>query len=127
LKRCNEGFTLLEVMVAMAILATLSIALFSALQYITRSSSSLTRHSLAVWVADNRMNELRARMRKAQPGIEKERIAFGGFVWLVRIEIEPAPDPRLLKVVISVMDAPSPQYEALFHRAQLLGYMSAAS
>jgi len=76
--RRTDGFTLLEVMVALAIFATLSVALYSAAGHIAGNSAGLTERSLAQWLADNRLNELRAGMRAPEPGLRQERIAFAG-------------------------------------------------
>ncbi|CAN7555828.1 type II secretion system minor pseudopilin GspI [Aquipseudomonas alcaligenes] len=120
LKRC-EGFTLLEVMVALAIFATLSVALYSAAGHIAGNNAGLTERSLAQWLADNRLNELRAGMREPQRGYRKERIAFAGRQWLLGTEISAAPDPRLLEVKVDVAVPNDPPLT----RALLSGFIEA--
>ncbi|KFF35911.1 general secretion pathway protein GspI [Pseudomonas aeruginosa VRFPA01] len=87
MKRCENrrqrGFTLLEVMVALAIFAVLSVALYSAAQHIAGNSAGLTERSLAQWLADNRLGELRAGMRPLGDGRRQEQVAFGGRDWLL--------------------------------------------
>ncbi|WP_442969271.1 type II secretion system minor pseudopilin GspI [Pseudomonas sp. Q1-7] len=108
-------------MVALAIFATLSVALYSAAQHVAGNSAGLTERSLAQWLADNRLNELRARMKTAATGHAEERIAFAGRDWLLESEIGPAPDPQLLKVSLAVkVDAARP-----VRRAQLVGFIEA--
>ncbi|MCO6056633.1 type II secretion system minor pseudopilin GspI [Pseudomonas sp. MOB-449] len=119
--RHEQGFTLLEVMVALAIFATLSIALFNAASHVAVTSAALAERSLAQWLADNRLNELRAHMRPATPGHDEERLAFAGRDWRLTSEIGPAPDPRLLRVNLEVLtDGPRP-----IRRAQLVGFIEA--
>ncbi|MBK5539742.1 type II secretion system minor pseudopilin GspI [Pseudomonas sp. TH05] len=101
MKRC-EGFTLLEVMVALSIFATLSVALYSAAQHIAGNSAGLAERSLAHWLADNRMNELRAGMRSLATGQEQDRLDFGGRQWLLDSRVASAPDPSLRKVSLEV-------------------------
>jgi general secretion pathway protein I len=101
LKRC-DGFTLLEVMVALSIFATLSVALYSAAQHIAGNSAGLAERSLAHWLADNRLNELRAGMRPLATGQRQERLDFGGRQWLLDSNVSSAPDPVLRKVTLEV-------------------------
>lgn len=54
-----EGFTLLEIMVALAIFATLATAVLSASQYVVKQSGAAEERLIAAWVADNQLNELR--------------------------------------------------------------------
>lgn len=53
------GFTLLEIMVALAIFATLAAAVLSASQYVVKQRGAVEARLFAAWLADNRLNELR--------------------------------------------------------------------
>ncbi|MFK0089234.1 type II secretion system minor pseudopilin GspI [Pseudomonas sp. NPDC090755] len=115
----QRGFTLLEVMIALAIFATLSIALYSAAQHVVGNSAGLTERSLAQWLAENRMNELRARLRPIANGHSEERLSFAGRNWLLLSDIGPAPDPRLFKVSLQVQITG----RVPVRRAQLVGFI----
>nr|WP_256667551.1 MULTISPECIES: type II secretion system minor pseudopilin GspI [unclassified Pseudomonas] len=123
--RTDQGFTLLEVMVALAIFATLSIALFSAVQHVAVNSANLTERTLALWIADNRMNELRAGMQEPPARHAEERIEFGGRSWWLFSDVETAADTHLLKVQLRVSAESNPQQARQYSRAQLLGYLEA--
>ncbi|WP_321833533.1 type II secretion system minor pseudopilin GspI [Pseudomonas kulmbachensis] len=120
MKRC-DGFTLLEVMVALSIFATLSVALYSAAQHIASNNSGLSERSLAHWLADNRLTELRAGMRQIAAGQQPEKLDFGGRQWLLDSRVTSAPDPRLRQVSLEVyIVGPRP-----LRRALLSGFIEA--
>lgn len=121
----ERGFTLLEVMVALTIFATLSMALLSALQHITLNSAGLAERTLALWIADNRMNELRAGMRPAELRATEERIEFGGRSWWLFSTIQAASTPNLLQVQLKVSAEESLQDAHYYSRARLTGYIEA--
>ena len=52
------GFTLLEIMVALAVFATLAAAVLSASQYVVKQRGAVENRLFAAWLADNRLNEL---------------------------------------------------------------------
>lgn len=117
----SDGFTLLEVMVALAIFTTLSVALYSAATHVARNSAGLVERSLASWLADNRLNELRVGLLAPQMGHREERIAFAGREWLLAVEVGNAPDPRLLEVDVAVAVPGRPPVT----RARLNGFIEA--
>ena len=107
----HRGFTLVEVLVALAILA---IALAAASRSVALSTDSTTDHKLRVlagFVAENRMSELAA--RRAWPGIGVseglERQAGIDFRW--RAEVLNTPHPWLRRVEIQVMDPNESSHE----------------
>ena len=96
-----DGFTLLEIMVALAIFATLATAVLSASQYVVRQARVVEERLLAAWVADNRLNELRL-----QPGLaigqSQGLVRMDRRDWVVRQRIQTASDSRLFTVDIEV-------------------------
>jgi general secretion pathway protein I len=107
----NPGFTLVEVLVALAIVA---IALAAASRSVALSTDSALDHKLQVlagFVAENRLAELAA--RRAWPGIGliegSERQAGIDFNW--QAEVFSTPHLRLRRVEIRVMDPSAPSHE----------------
>ena len=96
-----HGFTLLEIMVALAIFATLATAVLSASQYVVRQARVVEERLLAAWVADNRLNELRL-----QPGLaigqSQGLVRMDRRDWVVHQRIQTASDSRLFTVDIEV-------------------------
>jgi general secretion pathway protein I len=95
------GFTLLEIMVALAIFATLSTAVLSASQYVIKQASAVEERLLAAWVGDNQMSEVRLQsgpiIGQSQRVVHMDRRD-----WIVRQHIGTANDARLFTVDIEV-------------------------
>jgi general secretion pathway protein I len=95
-----EGFTLLEIMVALAIFATLATAVLSASQYVVRQAFAVEERLIAAWVADNQLNELR--LQPGGIGQSQRIVQMDRRDWVVRHHILAASDERLLKVDVEV-------------------------
>lgn len=104
----QRGFTLLEVMVALAVFATLSAAVFSASQFVLSRGAALEERLFATWIADNQLNEL-AVQGALTPGRQRLVRHFAQRDWWLSQTLERSPDPRLLKVQVSVGRAASEQ------------------
>ena len=105
------GFTLVEVLVALAILA---IALAAAARSVALSTDSAIEHKqrvLAGLVAENRLGELVARRAWPGAGVTEgtERQAGVDFRW--RAEVIATPHPGLRRVEIHVSDTADPTHE----------------
>lgn len=77
----NNGFTLVEVMVALAIVAFGLTALFSTTTQSVRASSYLREKTLAQWIALNRISEARL---EGQPPADEDmsgEIDYAGETW----------------------------------------------
>jgi general secretion pathway protein I len=95
------GFTLLEVMVALAIFATLATAVLSASQYVVRQASAAEERLLAAWVADNHLNELR--LQPLPVSTQPQRVVgMGDRDWVLRQYVGVASDPHGLQVELEV-------------------------
>jgi general secretion pathway protein I len=106
--RASTGFTLVEVLVALAIVA---IALLSALRaagMATNSMQDLRGRLLAGWVADNRLAEHRARGDWLPLGEQLGNADQGGIAFTWREQVIATPNPAFRRVDIFVQDAASP-------------------
>ena len=94
-------FTLLGVMVALAIFATLATAVLSASQYVVRQPGAAEERLLAAWVADNQLNEMR--LQPLPVSAEPQRVvSMGNRDWVVRQYVGVASDPHGVPVEVEV-------------------------
>ena len=100
------GFTLLEIMVALAVFATLAAAVLSASQYVVKQRGAVENRLFAAWLADNRLNELRLQAGLAA-GQQQQVVSMNQRDWVLHQHISATRDPRLLQVDIQVSPANS--------------------
>ncbi|WP_413793710.1 MULTISPECIES: type II secretion system minor pseudopilin GspI [unclassified Pseudomonas] len=96
-----QGFTLLEVMIALAIFATLAAAVLSASQFVLKQSAGLEDRLFGAWLADNQLSELRLQA-VTPPGQGRLSRHLDRRDWVLQQRIAPTRDGRLLQVEIQV-------------------------
>ncbi|NWE17286.1 type II secretion system minor pseudopilin GspI [Pseudomonas yamanorum] len=108
----ERGFTLLEVMIALAVFATLAAAVLSASQYVLKQRSGLQERVLATWIGDNHLTELRLR-RDVTVGEQRHVVRMDSRDWHVRQQISAPRDPVLLRVdlFVSLAGSEYPLYQ----------------
>ena len=84
----QRGVTLVEVLVAVTVLAIALIAIFRTLDAQTRNTAALADRMFAHWVALNSMEEMRLEGLPQAHGAEETKL--GGIVWTVTVRSEPA-------------------------------------
>lgn len=114
------GFTLIEVMVALAVVAIALTAALKATSFSTDSAIDFRTRMLAGWVAQNRLNEMTARHDFPETGqlSGAEDQAGEAFNW--RIEVGASPNRSFRRVEISVYLQNDPQHAA----ATLVSYLA---
>ncbi len=117
----HRGFTLVEVLVALAII---SIALLSALRAAgqgTGNATELRMRLLAGWVAENRLAEHSARSDWLSPGIQRGAAREAGVEFAWREEVSELPSPVFRRIDVFVYQAPE-STRALAHLTGFLLY-----
>ena len=109
-----RGFTLVEVLVALAIVSIALMAALRASGQATNASGELRLRLFAGWVAENRLAEHRARQDWLPPGIARGTQSQGGIEFAWREEVIPTPNASFRRVDIFV-SAPAEETRALAH------------
>ena len=116
----GRGFTLVEILVALAIVAVALAAGMRALAQGADTASALKAHTLALWVAQNRLAAAQVAIPWPALGVADGDATQAGarFVW--RTVIGTTPNPAFRRIEITVADPETPDY-ALAHLIGFLG------
>lgn len=97
-----RGFTLLEVLVALAIFALVAASVLTASARSVRTAAQLEERTLAMWVADNQLVELQLGETPPADGRDQGQVEFAGRRWLWQSEIQATSEPAMRRVTLWV-------------------------
>lgn len=114
-----RGFTLVEVLVALAVLAIALAAVMRTMGQAIDTTAALRERSVALWVAQNRLAQ--HRMRQDWPAVDTidGDAEMGGEKWFWREQVSTTPEPKIRRIEITVRRV-SDSKETL---AKLVGYL----
>lgn len=98
----TAGFTLVEVLVALAVLAITMIALLGKTSQSLRTTSDLRDRTLASWVAMNVIAEQRIGGSWPEKGESDGEMEMGGGDWHWSLEVSETQDPDLRRLTVRV-------------------------
>ena len=114
-----SGFTLLEVLVALAIIAIALLAALRAANQGTTNVAELRSRLLAGWVAEDLLAESRARGEWPAPGIQRGATRQGSIEFTWRKEVVPTPHPAFRRIDVLVYAEPGEAHSL----ARLTGFL----
>lgn len=100
--RRSRGFTLVEVLVALVILAVALAAASRASAMMADSSTALRERLLASWVAQNRLAELQARRAWLDAGTHEGEVEQAGMKMIWRETVSTTPNRAFRRIEIRV-------------------------
>jgi len=117
--RSDRGFTLVEVLVALAVLAIALVAVLRTMGQAVDTTIALRERNVALWVAQNRLTEHQIRRNWPSPDTKEGEAEIGGEQWFWREQVSTTPEPRIRRIEITVRrDTDSPNTQA-----KLVGFL----
>ncbi len=104
-KRLYTGFTLLEVMIALAVFAISAIALLSQSNQGITQARYLEEKSYALWIAENKLTELRLAQEWPPTGEKKNQVTQFDRQWSIKTAVSDTGEKSLRRVDVEVSRA----------------------
>lgn len=108
--KMHKGFTLLETLVALAILAIALAAVMRATGASINHAEAMRKRVLADWVAQNRLAQHAARGDFLPTGIQNGEETQAGVRLLWKEEIGSTPNPAFRRIEVSVFEPEDSEY-----------------
>jgi general secretion pathway protein I len=96
------GFTLIEIIVAVAILAVAMAALITGMARYAANAAALREKTVALWVAHNRLTEIGLEPGWPDLGASDGDVEMAGIEWRWDVTVAETPDPRVRRIDIDV-------------------------
>lgn len=116
--KLRAGFTLIEVLVALAVLTVALSAVMHALGKGIDLTDDLRDRNVALWVAQNRLLSHQLQRDWPSPDATEGNVEMAGRAWRWREQVSTTPEPALRRIEIEVRAA---NREGL--RARLIGFL----
>lgn len=101
----ERGFTLVEILVALTIVAIALMASIRAVGSLTTSASDMRARTLAQWSAENRLSQLRIQREYPAAGRRNFDCSQGDLPLRCQEDVYATPNPNFRRVEIQVFDA----------------------
>lgn len=121
--RNTSGFTLIEVMIALAVFAIVAAALVKNAALTVKQTRIIEEKSIAYWVAENRLAELRAKPKNdenfPQTGTNTDTVKMAGRSWDVTVDVASTDNKYMRRVKVSVAASQNSDQQV----ASLVGFL----
>lgn len=126
-RKGSGGFTLVEVVVALAIVAIGMLAVFKTIGDTVSNIGYLRDRSFAAWIADNRITELR--LTGQLPSVDETNgdIEYAGQRWHWTANVSQTPVDGLRRIDVGVRRESDPEGSSLATLAGFIGATATAS
>lgn len=101
-KNAVSGFTLVEILVALAVLGIALAAILSGMARYADTAVHLRDKTVALWVAHNRLAEIGLEPTWPATGRSDGTLEMSGASWEWQAEVKETPDPKVRRVEVSV-------------------------
>ncbi len=105
MRRSEQGLTLIEVLIALAILSIALTAIIKSTSQTIRNTLYLQNRMIATWVGTDVINQIRLRLLTIAEPLKQESYTLGQ-TWIWEASVNPTPNPRIKQIVVDVYEQP---------------------
>ncbi len=100
--KSSRGFTLIEILAAVAVLAIALAAILSGMARYADNASYIRQKTVALWVAHNRLGEIKTAAGWPDTGTSNGTVEMAGQTWKWISDVKTTPDDHLRRIDITV-------------------------
>jgi general secretion pathway protein I len=108
----NRGFTLIEVLVALAITIVAFMAMYGSMMYVVTATTVLQEKTIATWIALDRITELRISREFPEEDESTGKIKMAGVEWVYKIKVNTTDSDNIRQAIVKVSTADKPDITA---------------
>ncbi len=108
-RKPQTGFTLIEVMVALAIVALSLSAVVASVSQMVQAASAIQERTYASWIAQNKISEIRLSNVTPEVSETDDQVTFASVEWALRTTISETGVENLYRVDVAVSYASNEQ------------------
>ena len=98
----SRGFTLIEILAAVAVLAIALAAILSGMARYAENASYIREKTIALWVAHNRLTEIKIAGGWPDTGTSNDTVEMAGEKWKWNETVQSTPDDHLRRIDVTV-------------------------
>jgi general secretion pathway protein I len=102
----HKGFTLLEIVITVAIFAAASTALLKSSAQAVFQTQGVQDRTIGFWLAENELERLRSAPRTEEYfpaiGTDRENVTMANRDWELKIQVESTENPDMRRVIVTV-------------------------
>jgi general secretion pathway protein I len=106
----NIGMSLIEVLVAMSILAITGLALGGSVNAAFNANRDMREKTIAHWIGMNRAAEIQLKTKWPDIGTKRAEVEMVGRTWHVETVTKKSQQPKIREVTIKIKDDPTKEY-----------------
>lgn len=118
-KSITSGFTLIECLVALLIVAVILASASRAIGISVNDAETVYQRNIANWIASNSYNQSRIDETFPELGISKNKITMAEMNFTVKKVVSTTPNPYFRKLNITVINDNKPNY-VLYHSVNFI-------
>jgi general secretion pathway protein I len=104
----QRGFTLIEVLVALAIVIIAFMAMYGSMMQVVAATTLMQEKTIATWIAFDRITELRVRKEFPDDDESNGEIEMAGTDWVYTVKINATESDNIRQVIVKVAAAQEP-------------------